>query len=43
MEITDSPGEKNDEEFGCSVTECNDREVACRMLGVGSHITGVLL
>ena len=44
VEITDSPEKKNnDEEFGSSVAECNERDVACRILGVSSHITNVLL
>jgi len=44
VKITDSPEKKkNDEEFGSSVTECNERDLACRILGVISHITDVLL
>jgi len=34
---------KNNEEFGSSVTECNEGDLACRILGVSSHITDVLL
>jgi len=43
VEITESPKKKNDEEFGSSVVECNERDVACIILGVSSHITDVLL
>jgi len=44
VQITDSAGEKkSDEEFGSSVTECNERDVPCRILGVSNHITDVLL
>jgi len=32
LEITDSPKKKNDEEFGSTVTECKERDVACRIL-----------
>jgi len=41
--ITDSPKKKICEEFESSLTECNERDVACRILGVSSHITDVLL
>ena len=44
VEITDSPGKKkNDEEFESIVTERNERDVDCRILGVSRHITDVLL
>jgi hypothetical protein len=43
VEIADSPKKKNDEEFGSSVTECNGRDMTCRILGVSSHVTDVLL
>jgi hypothetical protein len=43
VEVRQSGKRKNDEECGCSVTECNERDLDCRMLGVSSHITDVLL
>jgi len=41
--ITDSPKKKNSKESESSLTECNERDVACRILGVSSHVTDVLL
>jgi len=44
VKITDSPEKKKyDEGFGSSATECTERDLACRILGVSSHITDVLL
>jgi hypothetical protein len=34
---------KKDKEFGSKVTELNERDMDCRILGVSRHITDVLL
>jgi len=43
VEITVSPKKKNYEEYGCSETERNERDVDSRILGSSSHVTDVLL